>query len=152
MKVEYVNPFIKATHETFKKMMMVDLEVGSPLKHKNRLDHFYVSSNIGLSGEAQGVISLCYTSDSAYAYVARFVGSDQSVSENEMIDGIGEIVNIVAGYAKNFLTQFSIDISLPNVVLGDDHGVWFPKGTDSIVVPLNSGIGRFAMEVALKTP
>ncbi len=152
MRVEYVNPFIKATYETFNKMLGVEIDVGNPVRDKSRLEEFYVSSNIGLSGEAQGVISLCYTKESAYSHVTRFVSAEKKVTESEMIDGIGEIVNIVAGYSKKFLTQFNIEISLPNVVLGEDHGLWFPKGTDSIAVPINSEIGGFAMEIALKTP
>jgi chemotaxis protein CheX len=71
---------------------------------------------------------------------------------DEVTDGIGELVNIVAGNAKQYLTQFNLSISLPKVVVGRNHSVASMSGVPTIVVPIISSLGEFAMEISLKTP
>ena len=83
--------------------------------------------------------------------VTTFVGGGK-LSQSDIVDGIGEIVNIVAGYAKKDLTEYDLSISLPNVVLGEGHQVTVPTGVPAIVVPFDSPLGHFSMEVALVTP
>ena len=58
MDVSYVNPFIKATVETFKTMLNLDLVTGTPMLKKDAEHSYDVSGVFGLSGEAQGVISI----------------------------------------------------------------------------------------------
>jgi chemotaxis protein CheX len=67
-------------------------------------------------------------------------------------DAIGEIANIIAGNAKQHLTQFNLSISLPKVIMGKDHTIASQRGVPTIVVPFESPLGNFAMEVSLKTP
>jgi chemotaxis protein CheX len=70
----------------------------------------------------------------------------------EVADAIGEIANIIAGNAKQHLTQYNLSISLPKVIMGKDHKVASQRGVPTIVVPFQSTLGEFAMEVSLKTP
>jgi chemotaxis protein CheX len=152
MNVAFVNPFIISTIETFKKMLHVDVKPGKPsLKHEG--DPVYdISGIIGLSGIAQGAISISFPKIVALKAVSAMLGSEVKIIGPEMTDGIGEIVNIIAGNAKQYLTQFHLTISLPNVIVGKNHSITAPSNTPSIVVPFNGAIGAFAMEVSLKTP
>ncbi len=109
-----------------------------------------ISGVIGLSGLAQGIIAIGFSKDSALSTVTKFIGG--KVNKSEMIDAVGELVNIVAGYAKKDLTEYDLAISLPNVVLGEAHHVTTPTGVPAIVVPFDSPLGNFSMEVALITP
>ena len=151
MDVSYVNPFIRATIETFQTMLNVKLEVGTP-ELKNEAKHTYdVSGIIGLSGEAQGIISLSFPKELALKVVSALLGTEIKTITPDVTDGIGEIVNIVAGYAKQYLTEYKLSISLPNVVVGSGHQIAVPSGVMTIVVPFQSSIGELAMEIALKT-
>lgn len=151
MDVSFVNPFIRATSETFKTMLALDLQVNNP-ELKNEAKHTYdISGVIGLSGEAQGVISLSFPKDLALNIVSQLLGVEITEVGPDVTDGVGEIVNIVAGYAKQYLTEYKLSISLPNVVIGSGHTIAVPSGVPTIIVPLSFEKGEFAMEVALRT-
>jgi chemotaxis protein CheX len=151
MDVAYVNPFISSTIETFKKMMKVDVVPQKPVLKQNPEPMYDVSGVIGLSGNAQGSISLSFPKIAALKAVSAMVGAEIKIIGPEITDGIGEIVNIIAGNAKQNLTKYNLTISLPNVIVGKDHKLITPSGTATIVVPFASTIGNFAMEVSLKT-
>ncbi|MGM0461035.1 MAG: chemotaxis protein CheX [Fibrobacterota bacterium] len=151
MDVSYVNPFLKATKETFKTMVGVDAEMEKPIVKQNAKHHYDVSGVIGLSGEAQGTISISFEKKTSLKIVSKLLGTEIKIVGADLTDGIGEIANIIAGYAKQYLTEFKVDISLPNVVIGRSHELAAPSGVSTIVVPFNCDLGTFAVEVALKT-
>lgn len=152
MDVAYVNPFINSTVETFKTMMKVAATAGKPYIKKSGKPTFDVSGIIGLSGQAQGAISLSFPKAVALKVVSAMLGTEIKIVGPELTDGIGEVANIIAGYAKQNLTQYGLTISLPNVVVGQNHTIASPSGIAAIVVPFTSDIGEFVMEVSLKTP
>jgi chemotaxis protein CheX len=152
MDVAYINPFVVSTIETFKKMLNTEAKPGN-LGLKNDAVHSYdVSGIIGLSGEAQGSICLSFPKLMALKVVSLLVGTDIKVVGAEVADCIGELANIIAGNAKQHLTQYNLSISLPKVVMGKDHHIASQRGVPTIIVPFNSSFGEFAMEVSLKTP
>jgi chemotaxis protein CheX len=152
MNVAFVNPFITSTITTFKTMLSVDITPGKPmLKHEGE-PVYDISGMIGLSGIAQGAIALSFPKAVALKAVSAMLGTEIKIIGPEMTDGIGELVNIIAGNAKQYLSQYQLTISLPNVVVGRNHSITPPSHTPSIVVPFTSIVGEFAMEVSLKTP
>jgi chemotaxis protein CheX len=152
MNVAYVNPFITSTIATFKTMLHVEVKPGKPRLKKEGEPIHDVSGIIGLSGSAQGAISISFPKTIALKAVSAMLGSEIKIIGPELTDGIGELVNIIAGNAKQYLTQFKLNISLPNVIVGRNHSITPPSDTPSIVVPFTGAIGEFAMEVSLKTP
>ncbi len=151
MDVSYVNPFIIATMETFKTMLNEQVKTATPVL-KNEAEHTYdVSGVIGLSGEAQGVISLSFPREVALKVVSALLGTTIKEVGPDITDGIGEIANIVAGYAKQYLTEFKLQISLPNVVLGSGHKITVQRDVKTIIVPIITSMGELAMEISLKT-
>ncbi len=151
MDVSYVNPFIKATVETFKTMLNIDLNTGPPELKIDAKHRYDVSGVIGLSGEAQGIISVSFPKVLALKIVSTLLGEEIKIVGPELIDGIGELANIIAGNTKQYLTQFKLSISLPNVVVGSGHRIEVQSGVPTIIVPLKCKLGDFAIEVALKT-
>ncbi len=151
MDVTYINPFIRATVETFKTMLNLDLATGTPMLKKDARHSYDISGVIGLSGEAQGIISISFPKVMALKIVSTLLGEEIKIVGSELTDGIGELANIIAGNTKQYLTQFKLSISLPNVVVGSGHRIEVQTGVPTIIVPLKSSLGEFAMEVALKT-
>lgn len=151
MDVSYINPFIISTIETFQKMLKSEAKPGQ-VQLKNDTTYTYdVSGVIGLSGEAQGSICLSFPKLIALKVVSTLVGSEIKIVGPEVADAIGEIANIIAGNAKQHLTQFNLSISLPKVIMGKDHKIASQRGVPTIVVPFDCSLGNFAMEVSLKT-
>lgn len=152
MDVAYINPFIVSTIETFQKMLNSESKPGK-ISLKDGDAHTYdVSGVIGLSGEAQGSICLSFPKIIALKVVSALIGMEIKIIGPEVADAIGEIANIIAGNAKQHLTQYNLSISLPKVIMGKDHKVASQRGVPTIVVPFQSSLGEFAMEVSLKTP
>jgi chemotaxis protein CheX len=152
MDVSYVNPFVVSTIETFKKMLNVECKPGK-LSLKDNSHHSYdLTGVIGLSGEAQGSICLSFPQEVAFKAVAALLGIQVTTMSDDVTDGIGELVNIVAGNAKQYLTNYKLSISLPKVIVGQNHSVASMRDVPTIVVPIVSAMGEFAMEIALKTP
>ncbi len=151
MDVSYINPFISATIECFKKMIFTDVTPMSPSLKNQPFPTYDISGVIGLSGEAQGSISLSFPQDVAIRVISSMLSAQITDKSPELIDGIGEIANIVAGNAKRGLSKFNLSISLPNVILGRNHVIGGQSGVPTIIVPFTSNLGFFSMEVALKT-
>ena len=152
MDVAYVNPFIMSTIETLKKMLNIESSAGKMSLKDSSQHTFDVTGVIGLSGEAAGSICLSFPQDVALKAVSTLLGMQVTAMGDEVTDGIGELVNIVAGNAKQYLTKYNLSISLPKVVVGRNHSVASMSGIPTIVVPIMSELGEFAMEISLKTP
>lgn len=151
MNVSYINPFILATKSCFTTMVATEVHPETPSLKTHPYPTYDISGVIGLSGTAQGSISLSFPRVDAENFVKLMLGGITSLSEDEMVDGIGEIVNIIAGNAKQHLTNFDLSISLPNVIIGKKHTLSGQSGSPTIVVPFSGNNGKFAMEVSLKT-
>ncbi|MCL2845915.1 MAG: chemotaxis protein CheX [Chitinivibrionia bacterium] len=152
MDVSFVNPFLKATNDTFKMMLNMEATMEKPIVKAGGGDHHYdVSGVIGLSGEAQGTIAISFTKITALKVASKMLGSELKIIGPDLTDAIGEIANIIAGYAKQYLTQYKVSISLPNVVIGSRHELVSPTATKTVVVPFKCEVGEFAIEVSLKT-
>jgi chemotaxis protein CheX len=61
-------------------------------------------------------------------------GSRHCALDDEVLDAIGEIVNIIAGNAKQGLEEaFRLVISLPTIVQGKEHLVRWPNSQARII-------------------
>lgn len=150
MDVSYINPFISSTIETFRTMLNIDAKPGKIELKKEITPLYDISGIIGLSGNAQGAITLSFPKLVALKVVSLMLGTTIKIVGPEVTDGIGEITNIIAGNAKQNLEKYKLNISLPNVIIGQSHAISPSSGAPTLVVPFNSSIGNFAMEVALQ--
>jgi chemotaxis protein CheX len=151
VKVEHVNPFVTSTMETFAKMVGTEAKPGKVALKKTATLNYDVSGIIGLSGGAKGVVSLCFPKASALSITNKFMGANHTDFNPETNDAIGELANIVAGNAKKGLTEFNIQISLPSVIIGENHQIMEPKDVLSLIVPFTTEFGDFHMCVSLKS-
>ena len=152
MEAALINPFISATIDTYKNMLFEnDLKPDTPFLKKEPYPSYDISTTIGLSGKATGVISIAYPEMSvALKTISAMVGIPVTEKSPDLADGVGEIVNIIAGYAKKDLVRYALEISLPSVIKGN-HWICTPSGVPCIVVPFESKYGKLSMEVALVT-
>jgi len=150
IRAEHINPFIVSNMETFTKMVGLEAKPGKlMLKSSSKLD-YDISGLIGLSGKVLGTIAMSFPETTAIAVCNKFMSADYTDLHDDILDAVGELVNIVAGNAKKGLTEFDIEISLPSVVLGHNHRIIDPKGAISFVVPFTTTLGGFHMSVSLK--
>jgi chemotaxis protein CheX len=151
VKVEHINPFVRATMETFNSMVKIEAKPGKPVLKKDTKLHADVSGIIGLSGGAKGSVALSFPRITALKSVSAFGGMKVLALDDLVVDAIGELANIIAGAAKKDLSQYRINISLPTVVLGEGHELGGPKDILPMVVPFETGLGGFNLLVSFKS-
>ncbi|PQO37281.1 chemotaxis protein CheX [Bremerella cremea] len=150
MQVEYINPFIRSTTNTF------DTMLGCPIKRDKLCmadqvkEKYEVSGVIGLSGRAQGSVIVSLSHEVAIQAAAAMLMMDPSEFDglsDDVIDAVGEIANMVAGSAKAELEEYNLSISLPNVVVGHPPDIRFPSEVKPIVVTFSCPWGPMALKV-----
>lgn len=150
MKAKYVNPFLEASMSLFKDFLDIDVSAAKPFLLEDPQDLDDVSAIIGLAGETVGAVVLSFPHDTALRMVSRMDGREHRFLGAEVLDGVGEMVNIIAGNAKKGLTEFRISISLPGVITGKQYRINWPAEVPVITIPFRSELGRFSVNISLK--
>ena len=130
--VAFLNPFVEGTVATMKQMANLECErTGLGLNTDARCKGD-ISGTIGLSGDAEGFVSVSFSDSLARKIVAKMLMMDEgeTVADEDIQDGVGEFMNVVAGFAKAKLvdTEHSFMLSIPNVIYGGPHNVGQPRG------------------------
>jgi chemotaxis protein CheX len=125
---QYIQPFVEVSTSVFKSMLQVDLvpERAYFIGKEAFLD-WDISGIIALTGEVKGLVAISVKYPTAKKITGMLMKVKQDISTTDMVDAIGEIVNIIAGNVKKNLEEmFKIVISLPKVVHGKAHIVVIP--------------------------
>lgn len=150
MNVKYINPFIKASEFLFREYLELDLEVGSPYLIDDGSGLNEVSGIIGLAGDTTGAVVLTISRKTSIELVSLFAKHNYKFLSNEVLDGVGEIVNIIAGNSKKYFDNYKISISLPGVVTGKEYNIHWPENIPIIGIPFISQLGKMSLNVSLK--
>lgn len=105
---------------------------------------------IGLAGETVGAVVLSFSRNTAIRIVSKFEGRTYTALGSEVIDGVGELINIIAGNAKEGLHDFRIEISLPGVITGTTYEIHWPEAIPVVTIPFESEVGAFSVNVSLR--
>jgi chemotaxis protein CheX len=132
---KYIQPFIDVCKNVFKEFAHSDLMAERPyFAVKDAVNEWDISSIIGLTGEARGAVVISMKKELAIRLTDRITGSPHEKLDDEVVDAIGEIVNIIAGNVKKNLEEtFRLVISLPTIVQGREHAVKWPTGQPRII-------------------
>ena len=150
MQAKYINPFIKATTNLFNNFINVEVTPQKPYLKKDPKNMFEVSGIIGLAGETKGAVVISFSRETAIQMVSKMEQKTYQALSSEVIDGVGELINIIAGNAKQDLLDFRIDISLPGVVTGTSYRIHWPEGIPIVTIPFDSEFGPFSVNVSLR--
>jgi chemotaxis protein CheX len=104
---------------------------------KDGLDSF-VSGNVGVSGCAQGTVSIGFTKGAIESIFSKILGGRSGEANiGEMADMAGELTNIVCGRARKALSERGLILSAsdPTVTIGDMRHVHRPDGADIEIAP-----------------
>jgi chemotaxis protein CheX len=96
-------------------------------RDKQELD-WDISGIIGLSGQISGAVSISMKDIVAFKITKNLTGVEHNSFDIDVIDAIGEIINIIAGnIKKDFEESFRTAISLPSIVQGKGHRIIWPS-------------------------
>ncbi len=150
MKIEYINPFIEATEETFDTMCGVKVERDGKLEARQAgLSPTYdLVCSIGLSGAVKGAVLMTMDIQVGRKAVKSFLG-ESLITDNDLTDGFGEILNIISGAAAAKLGK--VTLSLPTVIIGKDQKVHSLQLSPWLIIPMKfPEWGKFNIEVAME--
>ena len=91
--------------------------------------------------------------DTAMAVVGKFTGDAYDTLSSDVIDGVGELTNIIAGDAKNrlrtkgYLLRHQPAAHRRRAQL---HHRDAPRASPCVVIKFSSGLGGFSLEVSLR--
>lgn len=87
---------------------------------------------VGLSGGLQGSVSLCLDTEAAFLWTRKLIDHETDRVDQTVIDGIGELGNMVVGGAKGRLEDHMLTLGLPCVVLAGKSRLAFPTNSTPV--------------------
>lgn len=153
MQAELINPFIESVQEIFSTMLSAQATRGSVSISRDDSGPGELLAIIGISGESKGTVAVSFPKETALQLVGRMAGMDFGDVDDTVIDGVAEMINMIAGGAKAKLTNGGkpMDLGLPSVITGVDYHVDYPQDTIWLEVPFESDVGSFLMRVTFES-
>jgi chemotaxis protein CheX len=137
---KYIQSFISVCTNVFKEFLNSEIEAGRPY-FSNRTSYLEwdISGVIGITGEATGAVVISLKTGLALKLTDILTTKKHNSIDDEVVDSIGEIINIIAGNLKfDFEGEFKMIISLPTVIRGSNHTIMWPNSNTRIIcIPFN---------------
>lgn len=150
MKVEHINPFLRAVTNTFSTMLAAEARRGEITLSDPRQRYYPISGLIGLSGKASGMVVVNMSVEVALKAASHMLMEEFTEINGDVVDAVGELTNVIAGQAKAELEPYELSVGLPNVVTGKGHEVRFPSLTPPVAVPFQTDFGPLRLEVGFE--
>ena len=152
MDAKLINPFINATANVLKTMAFVTPKAGKPYLKKDDVAKGDVTGIIGLTGEANGTISVTFDEGSILKIVSNMFGEEMKELNHEVADAVGELTNMISGQARRELEEIGklFEAAIPSVISGKDHTIAHYTDGPKIAIPFTSEGGQFTIEVCLE--
>ena len=154
IQVEFVDAFVSGVKETFSAMVEVSVRRKDAWIKEGYTMYGEVSGVIGLSGPTTGTCAVSLPAEFARYAIGKMLclPPDTAPANEEVRDGVGELINMIAGRAKTILSgsKYKFDINLPTIISGARHEVYQRKGTECLVILLETEAGAcFTLEICV---
>lgn len=152
MDVRLINPFINATINVLETMAFITVSAGKPYLKKDNLAKGDVTGVIGLTGVANGTISVTFHEECILNIVSNMFGETMTVLDSEIADAVGELTNMISGQARKELEEVGkvFKAAIPSVITGHSHSIQHYTKGPTIAIPFSTENGDFTIEVCLE--
>jgi Predicted inhibitor of MCP methylation, homolog of CheC len=106
-----------------------------------------ISGIIHISGDIIGILAMAYPLPTALNISSKFLGEEIRELNKSVTDCIGELSNIISGFAKKDMKTLHLSISLPKILRDQCPSVDMPKGAPVMCIPFDSEAGNFVMQI-----
>lgn len=101
-----------------------------------------------LVGERKGMVAVSMPESLVQGIVAGITGVEpSSLSAQDLLDGVGEIINMLSGGMKTKVADPRIQLSPPIAVLGDEYAVEWKTDRPTTVLTFDLAGESFAVQV-----
>ena len=145
MDERHVNPVVSSVKYVFKAMLNIDIVEGAPSMNearKSRGDITGVMALSGSEGSQKGMLALSTSTEGALRIYQRLMHQEFTEVNEEIIDGMGELTNIISGRARYELEKENIHLyaHVPIVFFGKSAEVDYITKAAVVSVPFNFAI------------
>lgn len=151
--LNFLNPFISATLNVLKIQAEISAGAGEVFRKKTGEEMMGdVSGVIGIVSDTfNGSVSITFPETTFLKIMSSMLGEQYTELNHELLDGAGEISNMIFGHAKINLNErgYGIKMALPQVISGKNHRLTTLSKGHTVIVPFTSSAGDFFVEVFL---
>ncbi len=151
--INFINPFLGATLHVLKVQANIEATPGK-VYMKKPADTLKgdVSGVIGIVSDTfNGSVIISFPEQTFLNVIGGMLGETYTELNKEILDGAGEITNMIFGQAKITLNErgYGIKIALPQVITGKGHSLSAMSKGPTVVIPFTSPVGDFFVEISL---
>ncbi len=152
MDVRLINPFINATANVIETMAFIKIKAGKPYLKKDSVAKGDVTGVIGLTGVANGTISVTFQEKCILRIVSNMFGEEMKELNEEIADAVGELTNMISGQARKELEESGkfFHAAIPSVITGKNHTIAHYTSGPKIAIPFYTDDGSFTIEVCFE--
>lgn len=153
LDTDFINPFLTATLHVLKIQAGITAESEKPFL-KGASDKLFgdVSGVIGIVSESfTGSVVISFPESTFLTIMSGMLGETYTQLSQEILDGAGEITNMIFGQAKITLNEkgYGIRTAIPSVVSGKEHSLTTLTKGPVVVIPFSGSAGKFFVEICL---
>ena len=149
---QFAEAACEAAQAVFSMMVSMDLEPGEPYQDLNPPPFDGVVALLAFDGDWVGSGMVCCQERFACQVSSGMLGHPRDAVDSEVLDGIGEVANMVLGNVKEILESRtgSLSLSVPTVLWGKNFCARSGIRAPWWVQPFHNGEERFEVRVCLK--
>ncbi len=153
LNAAFLAPFLIETVEVFEVQASTNVSAGKV---------YTIDASESLTGDISGVVGIVsdhfmgsiiisFPEETFLEVMSKMLRSPQTVIDKKIIDGAGELTNMIFARAKTTLNSKGMNLksALPGIILGKGHHFFVAKGVRRTVVPFDSDAGKFSVEILL---
>lgn len=153
INTEFINPFLLATVHVLKIQAAVEATAGQIYMKKGSENlNGDVSGIIGIVSETfNGSVVISFPEKTFLRILSKMMGQELTKLDKSNVAGAGEITNMIFGNAKVVLNQngYGIRQAIPRTKQGKENDVGSDAKAPAIVVPFETQLGEFFVEIYL---
>jgi chemotaxis protein CheX len=153
LDTEFINPFLDATLHVLDIQAQIKAKPGKLCLKKNDGEFLSdISGIIGIVSDSfNGSVVISFPEKTFLKVMSSMLGDNYTEINKDILDGAGEITNMIFGQAKISLNEkgYGIKTALPSVVHGKNHILTAQTKGPIVVIPFESTAGNFHVEICL---
>ncbi len=150
MKVEFVDPFVKAAFTVFEMVTGGTPSKGELSVRSTTFTSQQITIIAGVNGQIEGTALYGMPVRTAQQIASAMMGSEVKDLDDMALSAVSELGNMITGNAVTLLSQngYDVNITPPSVVKGTNIEVL--TMVPALVVPISTGVGDVEINVALE--
>lgn len=151
MRLEHVNPVVKAALDVLRTELRVNVKRGKVSVVNGNVTGHDVTILIAVTGALEGVMAYSLDTTVACEMASVMMGEDFTTLDDIVQSGVAEVGNVISGRAMMSLAdqEMETQIAPPVLLLGHDTRI-STLSIPRLLVPIELPFGTIHMHIALK--